>query len=224
MENNAALIIAGMVGTTMGGILYVVRSILVQEKGWSVKDLKIEKRDAFISASMMFLLSAAVMACAAGTLHPLGLEVENAIDMVKLLEPLAGRFAISIFVAGIVSAGLSSLFPIILLAPWLFADYNDKPRNMKTTQARLLVLFGVLLGLVVPIFGGRPVLVMIASQALCAVATPLVVLLMFVLQNRESIMGEYKAKLGLNISLGIIFLFTVFIAITGIVGIIGLAS
>ena len=32
-ESNAALLIAGMVGTTMGGVLYLVRSILVQEKG-----------------------------------------------------------------------------------------------------------------------------------------------------------------------------------------------
>ena len=93
-EGNAALLIAGMVGTTMGGVLFVVRSILVKEKGWTVKDLKIERRDAFVSVLLMFLLSIAVMAAAAGTLYPRGLHVENAIDMVRLLEPLAGRFAI----------------------------------------------------------------------------------------------------------------------------------
>lgn len=221
-ESNAALIMAGMVGTTMGGILYVVRSILVQEQGWTVDDLKTEKRDALFSTTMMFLLSIAVMACAAGTLYPRGLEVNNAIDMVKLLEPLAGRFAISIFVAGIVSAGLSSLFPIVLLAPWLIADFQHKPRNMRSTSSRLLVLFGVSLGLVVPIFGGRPVLVMIASQALCAIATPFVVLFMQILQNKASLLGEHKASPGLNIWLSVIFLFTVGIAITGIVGIVGL--
>ncbi|HER09280.1 MAG TPA: hypothetical protein ENO20_10265, partial [Bacteroides sp.] len=70
---DAMLIMAGMVGTTMGAILYVVRSILVQEKGWGLKDLKQERRDAIISSSMMFILSIAVMASAAGTLHPLGL-------------------------------------------------------------------------------------------------------------------------------------------------------
>ena len=84
-----------------------------------------------------------------------GLRVDNAIDMVKLMDPLAGRFAISIFVGVIVAAGLASLFPIILLAPWLFTDCNDKPRNMKSRSSRLLVLFGVILGLVVPVFGGR---------------------------------------------------------------------
>lgn len=220
-DTEGLLLLAGMVGTTMGGILYVVRSILVQEKGWSIKDLKIEKRDAAISASMMFLLSVAIMASAAGTLHPQGLKVDNAIDMVKLLEPLAGRFAISIFVGGIVCAGLSSLFPIVLLAPWLLADYNSKARNLKSTQSRLLVLFGVLLGLFVPIFGGRPVFVMIFSQAAAAIATPLILLLMLILINKKTVMGEYTASLNRNILMCIILLFTLFMAGAAFVGIFG---
>ncbi len=215
----ALLIMAGMVGTTMGAILYVVRSILVQEKGWKKENFKQERRDAIISVSMMFILSVSVMAAAAGTLHPLGLKVDNAIDMVKLLEPLAGRLAISVFVAGIVCAGLSSLFPIILLAPWLFADFNNKPRKMKSTSTRLLVLFGVLLGLVVPIFGGRPVLVMIVSQALTVIATPLVLALMIILYNKKSVMGEDTAGFQTNVWLVFILLFTITMAIAGVVGI-----
>lgn len=215
----ALLIMAGMVGTTMGAILYVVRSILVQEKGWKKENFKQERRDAIISVSMMFILSVAVMAAAAGTLHPLGLKVDNAIDMVKLLEPLAGRLAVSVFVAGIVCAGLSSLFPIILLAPWLFADFNNKPRKMRSTSTRLLVLFGVLLGFVVPIFGGRPVLVMIMSQALTVIATPLVLALMIILYNKKSVMGEDTAKFHTNGVLAFILLFTIGMALAGIMGI-----
>ena len=221
-DSDAMLLIAGMVGTTMGAILYVVRSILVQEKGWKKKDLKFERRDALISASVMFILSVAVMAAAAGTLHPLGLKVENAIDMVKLMEPLAGRFAVSIFVAGIVSAGLSSLFPIILLAPWLFADYSNKPRNMRSTGSRLLVLFGVSLGLVVPVFGGRPVLVMIISQALAAIVTPLVLGLMLYIYNNKKIMNADVAKPFMNLGMSFILLFTIVMAVAGVLGIFGL--
>ena len=220
-DSDAMLIMAGMVGTTMGAILYVVRSILVQEKGWGKDDIKPERRDAIISVSMMFLLSVAVMAAAAGTLHPLGMKVDNAIDMVKLMEPLAGRFAISIFVGGIVAAGLSSLFPIILLAPWLFADFNDKPRNMKSTSSRLLVLFGVVLGLVVPVFGGRPVLVMIMSQAMAAIVTPLVLALMLYIYNKKSIMGENTLGVSSNATMGVVLLFTIAMAMAGIIGIMG---
>ena len=220
-DSDAMLIMAGMVGTTMGAILYVVRSILVQEKGWGSSDLKAERRDAIVSVSMMFILSVAVMAAAAGTLHPAGLKVDNAIDMVKLMEPLAGRFAISIFVGGIVAAGLSSLFPIVLLAPWLFADFNNKPRNMKSTSSRLLVLFGVLLGLVVPIFGGRPVMVMIISQAMAAIVSPVVLALMLYIYNKKSIMGNNTLGITSNISFGLILLFTIAMAAAGLIGIIG---
>ncbi|MBT3384803.1 MAG: Nramp family divalent metal transporter [Prolixibacteraceae bacterium] len=215
------LLAASMVGTTMGAILYVVRSILVQEKGWKSSDLKLEKRDALISAGMMFVLSMAIMATAAGTLYPAGLKVDNAIDMVKLMEPIAGRFAISVFVAGIVSAGLSSLFPIIILAPWLFADYNNKPRDMKSTQSRLLVLIGVILGFAVPIFGGRPVFVMIISQSLAIIVTPLVLLLMLVIITRLAKTNNYPVTKWSNIFFGLIIIFTLIMAIAGISGIIG---
>jgi manganese transport protein len=220
-DSDAMLIMAGMVGTTMGAILYVVRSILVQEKGWNKNDLKAERKDAIISVSMMFILSVAVMAAAAGTLHPLGLKVENAIDMVKLMEPLAGRFAISIFVGGIVAAGLSSLFPIVLLAPWLVADFSNKPRKMKSKSSRLLVLFGVLLGLVVPVFGGRPVLVLIIAQAMTVIVTPLILALMLYIYNKRSIMGPNSAGVTTNVSMVVILIFTIAMAVAGIIGILG---
>lgn len=216
---NAALLTAGMVGTTMGGVLYLMRSILVHEKGWGVNDLVAERRDAAVSALLMFVLSIAVMACAAGTLYPRGLRIVNAIDMVRLLEPLAGRFAISIFVSGIVAAGLSSLFPIALLAPWLIADYRGVERNLKSTGSRAMVGLVMLLGLTVPVFGGRPVAVMILSQAFITLATPLIILFGLLLLNRTSLMGAHKAGRLLNAALVIILLFSLVMAWVGAVGI-----
>lgn len=219
-EANAGLIVAGMIGTTMGGVLYVTRSITIKQKDWGTAELKLEKRDAFISSLLMFLLSIAVMAAAAGTLHPLGLHVENAIDMIKLLEPLAGRFAISVFVAGIVCAGLSSLFPHYMLVPLLLSDYNNEEFNLSKPRNRALVIFYASLGLVVPIFGGRPVVVMIASQALALIITPLIIILMQVIQNKSEVMGNYKMSKVMNITLILISLFTIYMAVVGIIGIV----
>jgi Mn2+/Fe2+ NRAMP family transporter len=136
------------------------------------------------------------------------------------MEPLAGRFAISVFVVGIVAAGLSSLFPIILLAPWLFADYNNRPRNMRSASTRLLVIFGVLLGFVVPVFGGRPVLVMIISQALCTIVSPVVLILMFYLYNRKNVLGKYTAGWKMNLFFVVVLVFTIAMAVAGIIGIV----
>ena len=220
-ETNAGLIVAGMVGTTMGGVLYVTRSITVKEKKWTITDYKLEKRDAFVSSFLMFFLSISIMASAAGTLHPEGLHVESAIDMIKLLEPLAGRFAISVFVAGIVCAGLSSLFPHYMLVPLLLADYENKPLNLGSTRSKMIIVFYAALGLVVPIFGGRPVTVMIITQIFALFVTPLIMILMLVLQNRTNIMGEYAAKPLTNILLIAVILFTLFMAAVGIMGIAG---
>jgi len=92
---------------------------------------------------------------------------------------------------------------------------------MKSTSSRLLVLFGVLLGLVVPIFGGRPVMVMIMSQAMAAIVTPLVLALMLYIYNKKSIMGDKTLALGSNISFGFVLLFTIAMAVAGIIGLAG---
>jgi len=214
-ETNAALIVTGMIGTTMGAVIFLTRSIVVKQKGWRAGDLKLEKRDSFVSALLMFVLSASVMAAAAGTLFPEGLKVNNAIDMIKLLEPLAGRFAISIFVAGIVCAGLSSLYPHYLLIPMLLSDYREEELNLQLPRNRAIMAFYASLGLIVPIFGGSPVFVMIASQAVTLLVSPLVLVLIQILLNRESLMGKYKISLSMNIVLGIITLFTIVMSVVG---------
>ena len=221
-ESNAFLLVAGMVGTTMGAVIYVVRSILIKGKGWTLKDIKLEKRDAKVSATLMFLLSIAVMAAAAGTLYKQGLKIDNAIDMVNLLEPMAGRFALSIFVGGIIAAGLSSLFPHILLAPMLIADYKGEVPNLKSKSSRLIALGILSMGLLVPLLGGRPVLVMIASQAFIAAVTPLVILLMMILMNRKDIVNEHVLTPVKNILVGTILIFSTIIAVLGVIGIFGI--
>ncbi len=223
-EKNAHLIAAGMAGTTLSAILFVMRSIVVQEKGWSINDLKQEKRDAFVSAFLMLILSAAVMACAAGTLYRLGIPVDRAVDMVKTLEPIAGKFAITLFVIGIVSAGLSTVFPIILIAPWLISDYTNKPRNIQSSMYRILGAIAILLGLIVPVFGGRPVFIMIASQAFQALLMPMVTITIIILLNRKTIMKEHKAGLWLNIGCWATFIFSLVMAYSGILGLIDMVK
>jgi len=219
-EENGHLIVAGMTGTTLSAILFVMRSIVVQEKGWGINDLKQEKRDAFVSAFMMLILSAAVMACAAGTLFPLGVPVETVKEMVTTLEPMAGKFAITLFLIGIVSAGLSTVFPIILIAPWLFSDYMNKPRKIQSSMYRILGAIAILLGLTVPVFGGRPVFIMIASQAFQALLMPLITITIIILLNRKSLMKEHRAGIWMNVGCGATFIFSLVMAYSGILGLV----
>ena len=213
---NPALLIAGMIGTTMAGVVLVTRSVLVQEKGWTTSDFREVVRDSGFSMTLLFFINAAIMACAAGTLHVLGMEIERAIDMVRTFEPLPA--ASTLFVFGILAAGLSSLFPNYLLGPWLISDFLGIKRDMSRTSFRILVVVTSSFGLIVPIFGGSPVQIMIASQALSPLVMPLLVLFTWILINKHRIAGEHKPSLLLNFGMGVTFIFStymLYLAVTG---------
>jgi len=144
------LVIAGMVGTTVFSGLFIIRTTLVKEAGWTLKDARTQR-----TVVMMFVISAAVMAAAAGTLHIEGLGLSKASQMITLLEPLAGSFATAIFAIGIVAAGVSSQFPNVLMLPWLICDYTESEREMTLPKYRIMVFLISLLGLVVPLWRGH---------------------------------------------------------------------
>lgn len=199
--SNAFLVMAGMVGTTISSMVMLVRTTLVKEQGWKVADLYIQRRDAAVSATMMFLISASIMAAAAGTLYLSGQTLTETKEMITLLQPFAGKYAIGLFVIGVVAAGVSSHFPNVLLLPWLICDHMGIDRDMTRPVFRGLVLVMSLLSFVVPVFHQRPVAVLIASQALAAIVLPATVACIFYMTNKVSLMGEYRNKWYDNVAL-----------------------
>ncbi len=213
------LVIASMVGTTVFSGLFIIRTTLVKEAGWTINDLKKQRNDAIVSVSLMFVISLAIMASAAGTLFAEGLGLSEASQMITLLEPLAGKLATGIFAFGIVAAGVSSQFPNVLMLPWLLCDYNQSERKMTLPKYRIMVLLISLLGLVVPIFEARPVFVMIISQAFNSIILPVTVGCILYLGNRRDLMGEHKNNIGTNIFLIAVLIFSIFTSTMGIKGV-----
>jgi len=213
------LVIASMVGTTVFSGLFIIRTTLVKEAGWTIADIPKQRNDAIVAVAMMFVISGSVMAAAAGTLHVEGLGLERASQMIGLLEPLAGSFAAAIFAMGIVAAGVSSQFPNVLMLPWLLCDYNGTERKMTLPRYRVMVLIISLLGLVVPIFEARPIFVMIISQAFNAVILPVTVACIFYLGNRRDLMGEHRNTTTTNVVLTAILLFSLVTTSMGIRGV-----
>ncbi|NNC99899.1 MAG: divalent metal cation transporter, partial [Gammaproteobacteria bacterium] len=217
--SNSLLVIASMIGTTVFSGLFIIRTTLVKEAGWTLKDYSKQRNDAIFSVSLMFVISASIMAAAAGTLHVEGIGLSKASQMIVILEPLAGSIATSIFAFGLIAAGVSSQFPNVLMIPWLLCDYTGSERDMTLTKYRVMVLLISLLGLVVPIFEARPVLVMIVSQSFNAVILPITVACIFYLSNRTDLMGEHKNTWIANSVLAAIFLFSIFTSFIAIGGV-----
>lgn len=218
------LLIASMVGTTLFSGLFIIRTTLVKEAGWTIKDDKQQRRDALFAVVMMFVISAAIMAAAAGTLFAEGVGLDRPAQMISLLEPLAGPLAASIFAVGIIAAGVSSQFPNVLMLPWLLCDYQNSSRDMSLPKYRAMV-FGIsLLGLIVPLFDARPLFVMILSQAFNVALLPATVACIFYLGNRVDLMGAHSHKLATNIALAMIFLFSLVTSYMGFLGLLDMVT
>ena len=219
---NPQLLIAGMVGTTLASVCLFSRSIVIHEEGWKPSQLRLAYRDSVIAAVLLLVINSAIMASAAGTLYLEGKPVEKAIDMVKTLEPLAGHLATAAFVVGIVAAGLTSLFPNYLLGAWMISDFFDRPRDLTRWGYRAMVVGTASFSMVIPLFGGSPVQIMIASQAVSPLIMPLITLFTWLVLLKKGVAGDYKNGFWMNLGLAVTLLFTLYmlgIAVTGFLGV-----
>lgn len=208
-EPGSFRLIAAMAGTTCSAAVFVVRSTVVAEKGWNIDNLKTEKRDAMVSASMMLFLSGIIMAVAAGTLHVMGLSLTNTVEMIYLFEPLGGKLAALVLILGITGAGLSTVFPIILIAPWLVCDYAGKPRDIQSPLFRWLGLIGILFSFGFLVMKEKPPGLMVFSQAFQACILPAVAIPVYFLLRDSKLMKEYKSRPAFNIGLIAVILFSI---------------
>lgn len=207
-QDGAFQLVAAMAGTTCSAAVFIMRSTVVAEKGWKIDNLRAEKKDAFVSASMMLFLSGIIMAVSAGTLHVMGLKLDNTVEMIQLLEPIGGKAAAFILILGVTGAGLSTVFPIVLIAPWLICDYTGKSRNIRTPMFRILGLIGLMFGFGLQFLKQRPPAMMVFSQAFQACILPAVVIPIFILINRQSVMNQHISGKKMNAALIAVIVFS----------------
>jgi Mn2+/Fe2+ NRAMP family transporter len=193
-DNSAFVITASMFGTTVSVFVFLIRTGLVRDKGWKPEDSGIAARDSAVSATLMFVLSAAVLIAAAGSLHGGGFKFNNIAELIPVLEPVYGKAALGVFVVGVVAAGISSHLPNLLVIPWMVQDYRGIPRVTANTGNRILLLVLSLLAVAGVLTGTRPVFLMLLSQASIVVVLPLSLVGMFYLVSRKSLMGSHQTR------------------------------
>jgi Mn2+/Fe2+ NRAMP family transporter len=216
-DNGSLVILSGMVGTTVSVFAFLIRSGQVKSHGWSMTDWKIQKRDAAVSASMMFVLSAAVMITATSTLHEQGLKMNHIKEMIPMLQPIFGPAALFVFTVGILAAGISSHLPNMMVIPWLTDDMNGRVRVINTPLKRMVL--GGLTGVsMLGVFMSRPVFLLLLSQAGISVVMPMALLGLMFLSANKKIMPVHRPRPIEWMLLALIAAFSLFMSFQGISG------
>ncbi|SDG64579.1 Mn2+ and Fe2+ transporters of the NRAMP family [Winogradskyella thalassocola] len=211
------MLVAAFVGTTMASATFLSRPLFVKGKGWTIKNLGQQKRDSITAAVLIFIISGVIMAVAAGALYYQGKEVTQVLDMANTLEPVAGKWAVTIFFFGALSAGLSSIFPCLLIAPLLIADYQSGELDTNSKQFRIITFIACLVALIGPAFGANPIEIQILSQVFNVFVLPIVILGIILMLSNKKVMNDYKTSLGVYIGLYAALFFSLVISYNGVV-------
>jgi len=196
----------------------VSRPLFIQGKGWTKDDFNVQKNDSIVAALLIFTISGSIMAVASGSLYGKGIEITHVLDMSGALEPSVGKFAVSIFFAGTLSAGLSSIFPCLMIVPLMLGDFNSGKLDVTSSRFKLITGVASVIALSVPVFGFNPIQGQIFTQVFNVFALPLVVISFLVLWNRKNA-GLPTNRIVTNIIMATAFVFSIIIMVNGLMDI-----
>jgi NRAMP (natural resistance-associated macrophage protein)-like metal ion transporter len=197
LNREAVLVAVATVGTTLApwGLAFI-QSYAV-DKRLHVKDLAYERIDVVVGAVLTGVIGFFVVVACAATLHVQGIDVNDASDAARALEPLAGNTAATLFGLGFLGAALLAAAIVPLSTAYSVsetlgrkADLNDSFDEARSFYVSYAVMVTVTAALV--LIPGAPLIpILFLSQALNAIL--LLVLLPFMrsLGRDRELMGDH---------------------------------
>ncbi len=214
LNREAALVAVATIGTTLApwGLAFI-QSYAVDKK-LGVKDLRYERIDVIVGAVLTGVIGFFVVIACAATLHVQGIDVNDAGDAARALEPLAGDTAATLFGLGFLGAALLAAAIVPLSTAYSISETFGQRAdlNCSYSEARPFYLSYasvVAFAAVLVLIPGVPLIqILFLSQALNAVL--LLVLLPFMrsLGKDRGLMGSHAlgrgGRLATGVALGVI--------------------
>jgi NRAMP (natural resistance-associated macrophage protein)-like metal ion transporter len=197
LNREAVLVAVATVGTTLApwGLAFI-QSYAV-DKRLKVEDLRYERVDVIVGALLTGVIGLFVVIACAATLHVSGIEVNDASDAARALEPLAGNLAATLFGLGFLGAALLAAAIVPLSTAYSVAEAFGRECDIDDSFAEARVFYAsfgaiVVLAAAIVLIPGAPLIpILFLTQALNAVL--LLVLLPFMrrLAKSPEVMGEH---------------------------------
>ena len=196
LTRDAVLVAVATVGTTLAPWGLVFIQSYAADKHIPLRELRFENVDVVVGAVLTGVIGFFVVVACAATLHVNGIDVNDAKDAAKALEPLAGSAASTLFGIGFLGAALLAAAVVPLSTAYSVAEGAGRPADIDDTfrQAPLFYLsFGVVvtISIVLILIPGAPLIqILFLSQALNAVLLLVMLPFMRRLAADPDLMGD----------------------------------
>ena len=196
MDKGYVGILITIIGTTIAPWMQFYQQSAIADKGLKPSDYAYERLDVVLGS--LFAIGVAVfitLSCAA-TLHAAGVSIKDAKDAALALRSLAGRYASTLFALGLLNASLFSAAILPLSTAYVVCEAFGWELGVSRKIREAPVFFGIYTTFIV--IGAGIILLpirslvqtMIVSQTLNGILLPFILVVMLILVNDKTLLGE----------------------------------
>jgi Mn2+/Fe2+ NRAMP family transporter len=183
-----------LIGTTITPYMQLYVAAAVADKGIGPEEYHFERIDAVGGAIFGNIISMFMIIATGAAIGHLGQPLNSAKDAAQALKPVAGRFAAKMFAVGLLGASALAGAVVPLSTAYAISEAVGVERSVSRSfaEARLfLSLFTVqvLIGAAVALAPGNLIDLLIKTQVLNGLITPIILIFILILANRISLLG-----------------------------------
>ena len=200
MNTKSLAMVIALVGTTIAPWMQFYMQSSVIEKGLKMKNYKYTLIDIAVGCVVTIVVAFFIMVACGSTLHPNGIQINEAKDAALALKPLAGNlasqvFAFGLFVASVFSATILPLATAFYVSEAFGFEAGIDKKWGEAKEFYILYTGILIISAIIILIPNAPLIqISIWSQVLNGVLLPVVLVSMILLINSKKIMGTYINK------------------------------
>jgi NRAMP (natural resistance-associated macrophage protein)-like metal ion transporter len=204
LETGFVLTFIGLVGTTITPYMQFYLQASIVDKKLGLKDYKYEKLDVYLGSLWGNIVQFFIIVCTAATLYVAGTHIDSAAAAALALKPLAGEYAFILFGAGLFGASVLATAIIPLSTAYAVTEAFGWESGVDYSAKEAPAFFGIYTFIIV--ISAAMVLLpnlnlmnlILSTQQIAGVLTPVILTFMILLVNDKRIMGTYVNTLWQN--------------------------
>jgi NRAMP (natural resistance-associated macrophage protein)-like metal ion transporter len=197
MNTGFLLTFIGMIGTTITPYMQFYLQSSIVDKQLTLHDYKYEKLDVYLSAFWGDAVSFFIIVCAAATLFKAGITINSAQEAAIALKPLAGQYAFILFGIGLFGASVLAASIIPLSTSYAICEAFGWESGVDHKYREAPAFFGIytfiiaLGSLLILLPGISLIKIILATQQIAGILSPIILTFMILLINDKEIMGKH---------------------------------
>ena len=188
------LLSVALIGTTITPYIQLYEAGAVVDKGVKPSEYHFQRVDAIVGAVLAIFVAMAIIVATGATIGGTG-PLTSATTAAKGLEPVAGAAASTLFGIGLLGASALAAAVVPLSTSYAVAEALGVERSVSSSFRQAPVFLGIftfqiLVGAAVVLVPGNLITLILNTQVLEGVITPMTLILILILANRSSLLGS----------------------------------